>query len=241
MAVELETRHQAFLHRGDTATANVLARLAASAGPAMVRELKRRNQTRDYPTVLVGLWRKPNTRLDRDPDTRPDLRRLLRTALKVQQANLAWQDVRAWLQFVADHERLYREFLMAALLANLAEQATRPDERAVAKVARAARTAAKEWEIAELLRKGGHPDEAAVHTKRALLHLWCAQKLAREWTPDAEALIHAVRGPLSWQIGFLGYGITAQLVGAALNQQIDRLQVRYLIKSSTCNPAISTR
>lgn len=75
MAAELKARYQAVLERGDTATARVLAGLAASAAPAMVRELKRRSpSTGDYlhPTVLVGLWR--------DPNTRPQLRQLLRKA-----------------------------------------------------------------------------------------------------------------------------------------------------------------
>jgi hypothetical protein len=236
MAAELEARYQAFLDRGDIATASVLGRMAASTGPAIVRELKRRVDRGDdylHPTVLVGLWR--------DRDTRPKLKRLLCEGLKIQQVNLTWRDVRAWLRFVADHERQYREFLMATLLANLAEQATRLDEGTIAQLERRQRAFAKERGAAELLRKAGYPDQAAVHTQLALFHLWRAQKLAREWTPDAEALIRGVRGALSWQIGFLGYGIAGKLVGAALTRRITRWQARYLIESSSGNPAISRR
>jgi hypothetical protein len=75
IAAELKVRHRAFLERGETATARVLAGLAASAAPAMVHELKRHSpNTGDYlhPTVLVGIWR--------NPDFRPKLRQLLRKA-----------------------------------------------------------------------------------------------------------------------------------------------------------------
>jgi hypothetical protein len=226
MAAELKARHQALLERGDTATARVLAGLAESAAPTMVRELKRRSpSTSDYlyPAVLVGIWR--------NPDFRPKLRQLLRKALKIQQSDLTWQDVRTWLQFAADHEREHREFLMANLVANLAEQTTQPDERYIAKVASRARKAADEWRASEALYALGLPNQAEQHKRRAFVHLWCARNLAREWTPDAEALIRAVRGALSWQIGFLGYGIAAKLVGAALNRTITRWHARYLIKS----------
>lgn len=226
MVAELKARHQALLERGDIATARVLAGLAVSAAPAMVRELKRRSPgTGDYlhPTVLVGIWR--------NPDLRPKLRQLLRKALKIQRSDLTWQDVRTWLQFAADHERQHREFLMANSLTNLAEQAMRPDERYVAKVASRAREAADEWRASEALYARGLPKQAESHKRRALMHLLRARILAREWTPDAEALIRAVRGALSWQIGFLGYGIAAKLVGAALNRPITRWHARYLIKS----------
>jgi hypothetical protein len=237
MASELEARHQALVDRGDTARASVLARLAASAATVMVRELKRRADRGEnyvHPTVLVGLWR--------DRNTRPKLRRLLRDGLKIQQTGLTWQDVRTWLQFVADHERerQYRELLMVTLLVNLAEQATRPDECYVAKVASRAREAADEWRASQALHAAGLPNLAEQHMVRALIHLWCAQNLAREWTPDEEALVRAVRSAFSWQIGFLGYGIAAKLVGAALNHRITRWRVRHLTKSSSGNSAIST-
>jgi hypothetical protein len=236
MAAELEARHRAFLERGDTAAASVLARLAASAAaPAMVRELKRRTDRGDdykHPTVLAGLWRRL--------DFRPKLQRLLREALKIQQTNLTWRDVRAWLQFAADHERQHREFLMATLLANLAEHATRPDEGYVAKVASPAREAGEAWRASQVLHAAGLPNQAEQHMQRATIYLWYAQKLAQEWTPDAEALIRAVRGRLSWQVGFLGYGIAAKLVGEALNRPITRWQARYL-KSLSRSPAISIR
>jgi hypothetical protein len=225
MSAELKARHQALLERGDTATARVLARLAARAAPAMVRELKRRSLTGDFlhPAVLVGIWR--------NPDFRPELRQLLRKALKIQQSDLTWQDVRTWLQFAADHERQHREFLMGNLLANLAERATQPDERYVAKVASRAREAADEAHASEVLYALGLPNQAEQHERRAFMHMWCARNLAREWIPDAEPLIRTVRGALSWQIGFLGYGIAAKLVGAALNRPITRWHARYLIKS----------
>jgi hypothetical protein len=226
MAAELKARHQALLERGDTATARVLAGLTANAAPAMLRELKRRSpSTRDYlhPAVLVGIWA--------DPQFRPKLRQLLRKALKNQQSDLTWRDVRTWLQFAADHEGKHREFLMVNLLANLAEQATRPDERYVAKIASRAREAADEWRASEALYALGLPNQAGQHKRRASMHLWCARNLAREWTPDAEPLILAVRGALSWQIGFLGYGIAAKLVGAALNRPVTRRHARYLVKS----------
>jgi len=235
MAAELKARHQALLERGNTAAARVLAGLAASAAPAMVRELKRRSFTGDYlhPAVLVGIWR--------NPDFRPKLRQLLREALKIQQSDLTWQDVRTWLQFAANHEREHRELLMANLLANLAEQATRPDEGYVAKVASRAREAADEWRASEALYALGLPIQAEQHRRRAFMHLCSARNLAWEWIPDAEALIRAVRGALSWQIGFLGYGIAARLVGAALNRPITRWHARYLIKPNLGSPAISTR
>jgi hypothetical protein len=235
MAAELKARHQALVERGDTATARVQAGLAASAAAAMVRDLKRRSLTGDYlhPAVLVGIWR--------DPDLRPKLRQLLRKALKIQQSELTWQDVRMWLQFAADHEREHREFLMANLLANLAEQATRPDERYVAKVASRAREASDEWRASEALYAVGLPNQAEQHKRRAFMHLYSARNLAWEWTADEEALIRAVRGALSWQIGFLGYGIAAKLVGAALNRPITRWHARYLIKRNPGSPARSTR
>jgi hypothetical protein len=227
MAAQLKARHQAPLERGDTATASVLARLAASdAVVALVRELNRRSAgTGDYlhPAVLVGIWR--------DPDFRPKLRQLLRKALKIQRSDLTWRDVRTWLQFAAYHERQHREFLMANLLTNLAEQATQPDERYVAKVASRAREAADEWRASQALYALWLPNQAVQHKRRAFTHLRCARNLAREWTPDAQALIREVRGALSWQIGFLGYGIAAKLVGAALNRPITRWHARYLTKS----------
>jgi hypothetical protein len=129
------------------------------------------------------------------------------------------------------HSRLSIDADKRTALANLAEQAWRPDERSVAKVASRAREAADEWRASEALHALGLPNQAEPHERRAFMHLWCARNLAREWTPDAEALIRAVRGTLSWQIGFLGYGIAAKLVGAALNRPITRRHARYLIKS----------
>jgi hypothetical protein len=94
-----------------------------------------------------------------------------------------------------------------------------------------ARKAADEWRAATVLRERGLMEQAEAHSRRAFMHRCYAHHLAREWTPDAEPLIRAVRGSLSWQLGFLGYGIAAKLVGAALNRPITRWQARYAFKS----------
>jgi hypothetical protein len=141
----------------------------------MVRELERRaDRGNDYlhPTVLVGLWRDPHTRLK--------LRLLLREGLKIQQTDFTWQDVLAWLQFAADHERQHRELLMANLLANLAEQAMRPDECYVAKVASRAREAGEEWRASQVLHAAELPNQAEEHMRRALFHpVACAKSRPR--------------------------------------------------------------
>jgi hypothetical protein len=218
MAALLKDFHQAFLERGDSTTADVLARLAASdAAASLVGQMKRRSR---HPTVLVDVWRRP--------DLRRDLRKLVRkTAFK-------WQDVHRELQFAADHERQHREFLMANLLVRLAELATRrPDERYVEKVMSVAWEAVDEGRASEVLRAHGLPNQAEQLKRQAHMHIWRAHTLVRTWTPDAAALIRQVRGALSWQLGFLGYGIAANLVGTALNQRITRWDARYLIKSSS--------
>jgi hypothetical protein len=231
MAANLKWDHQRYLDRGDTATALVLARLAASEAAKKLRKdverEDRRTGTEDIPrkgpywrpTVLVGIWR--------DPDLQPELRRLLRKALAIRQSGIAWEHLRTWLESAACHERWEREFIIAHLLAKLAEWATRPDEGTIAEIEREDRAFAKTRDAAEVLDKAGHPDEAAELTQRAVKHLWRAQKLAREWSPNATELIRKVHAS-SWQIGFLGYGIIAELVAAALNRPISRGQVRYV-------------
>jgi hypothetical protein len=223
-AALLEHWHRELCEQGNDAAllqAHVLAQLVASddAMPSWVHESRRR-RAHDYvhPTVLVEIWRRP--------DLRPDLRKLVR------KTGFAWQDARRWLQLAANHEDLEREFLMARLLISLAKMAALPDESYVSKVASWARKAADEWRAATVLREHGLMKQAEVHLWWARLHLCYAQNLAREWTPDEKALIRAVRGPLSWQLGFLGYGIAAKLVGAALNRPITRRQARYKSSSS---------
>jgi len=151
-------RHRKALEQGHTATADALARLAVcDATGAMVRELNRCIGKR-YPTVLVELWR--------DPRTRRELRRLLREALKIHGKGITWQQMRACLQFMSDHERQHREMVMAYLLTDLAELATQPDERAVAGVAGRARTAAGEWQAAEVLRPVFRIRRPSIHSGR---------------------------------------------------------------------------
>jgi len=221
-------RHREALDQGHTATADTLVRLAVSdAAAGMVEEFNRRVRKRG--SQLLGHFRRPTflVELWRNPRSRPGVQRLLRDALP----DVKWQHVRAWLQHAADHERQHREVLIANLLIRLAVLATQPDERAVARVAGQGRAFVTERDVAELLRARGHLDQAALHTRRALFHLCYAHELAREWAPDPHVLIREVRGALSWQLGFLGYGIAADLVQAALNQPVSRGQARYASKS----------
>ena len=247
----LKLYHQDNLKRGDTATALVLACLAESKAATKLWEgVKRRKgppigrggpfdssrtayggndqqhvDTRAYrrPTVLVDLYR--------DPDTRPDLLRLLEQASnKSDKGSVTLQQVCAWLDYAADHEFWERQCITAQLLAMLAERATRPDQGTIAEIERRGREALDEGRAADVLREHGLPDQAPVHTQQAVKHFWCAQNLAKEWSPNATELICAVRGELSWQIGGLGNvgTIATELVAAALNlnQPISRFLAR---------------
>jgi len=244
MAAKLKLYHQDYLKRGDTATALVLARLAESIARKLWEDVKRRKRPppgRGGPfdssrTVYGGKDPRPTVLVDlyRDPDTRPDLLRLLAQASN-ESETVTLQQARAWLEFAADHECWERQRIVADLLAKLAERATRPDEGTIAEIERRGREALDEGRAADVLREHGLPDKAAVHARQAVKHLWCAQKLAKEWSPNATELVRAVRGELSWQIGGLGHsgGIATKLVAAALNSKpISRFLARPRVKKS---------
>jgi len=214
LAAELKVRRQALLERGDTATASVLARLAASdAAAGLVRELDRRSTcTGDFlrPTIPVLFWR--------------DLpfRRLLRGHPQHTRALPVFR-------WAARNEEAARAVCVVELLSGLAEMAMQPDERAVAKVARRARAAAEEWQAAEALRVLGLP-QAAGHTQMAFMHLSCAHILARK-CPDRDQLLRATCRRLARLFGFRGYRIVAALVSAALDVPISRRHTRYAVRS----------
>jgi hypothetical protein len=55
------------------------------------------------------------------------------------------------------------------------------------------------------------------------------QNLKREWIRVEDELVLAVYGTLSWEVGFLGYRIVADLVGAALDRKLDWEHARYVV------------
>lgn len=242
----LKVYHRDYLGRGDTATALVLSRLAISkAATKLWQHLQQRKRpplgsddedepdARAYvrPTLFVDLYR--------DPDTRPDLLRLVARA-----SNVSVQEVEESLRSAADHESYERKCIIAQLLAELAERATRPDDGTIAEIERWGREFLKEERAAEVLREHGLSDQAALHTRQAVKHLWCAGQRAKEWSPNAKELIRMVRwGAVSWQIAGLGNvgGIAADLVEAALNQRISsRWFARRRVKSRKDRPAAIT-
>jgi hypothetical protein len=220
----LKDRHQQILKQGHIATANRLAGLAARDEVAgAVYELNRRRHTLthdplfgDYlrPTIDALFWR--DTRLRSEVRANPQLACLLPA-----------------FRCAARDESSWRACIFIEILSELAKMTTQPHERAVAKVAGPARAAVKEWQTAEALRAFGLPDDAARHTQRALFHLWCAQNLAREWTPNLDELLLVTSWRLAWHFGFRGDRIAAALVSAALELDvpISHWHTRYVVKS----------
>jgi hypothetical protein len=220
---QLEQYHQRFLERGDTATARVLARLAASkAASKLWREIRvRRRGEYVHPAGLASLWRYP--------DLQPELKKLLSNYLKRQPNGIKWREIRKWLDSGARHEFWERQRIVAKLLAMLAERVTRSDAGKLVGIARQVQTQRNSEALLRHLRKKHYPDYAAVFTKppRDLEH-----NLNRGWTRVENELILAVYGPLSRPVGSLGYRIVADLVGAALDREIDWARVRYVINPS---------
>ena len=192
VAALLKGRHLKLREQGNNAIADALAVLGASAAAASLeRDCERRSScTGDYlrPTIDALLWRDPQ------------LRRLLRAvdAHKLPAFRCAACDENTW-----------RACIVVEILSELAKMTTQPDARAVAKVAGRARAAVKEWQTAEALRAFGLLDDAAGRTQRALFHFWCAQKLAREWTPDRDELLRVTSWRLTRHFGFRGDRIAA--------------------------------
>jgi hypothetical protein len=210
----LTGQQQVWRDQGHAAKADRLAQMAASDRVVrLAHELeKKRRGTANYlrPTMAALFWR--------------DLpfRRLLQKHPRHKQALRAFR-------WAAYDEAAARAICAAAVVSELAEMATQPDERAVAKVAERARAAVEEWQTAEALRAFGLPDEAAGHMHLAFMHLSRAHILAREWRPDRDELLRATCINLERLFGFRGYRIAAGLVSAALNEPISRSHTRYAI------------
>lgn len=201
----LEHRQRELRGQGDNTQAAVLARVTTSAAlVSLVRELKRRSpSTGDYlrPTIPALFWR--------------DLpfRRKLREDAQHRQALPLFE-------WAARNEEAARAVCIIDVLLGLAEMATQPDERAVAKVAERARAAVKEWQTAEALRAFGLPDDAAGHMQLASMYLCHAHILAREWAPDRDELLRAICRRLARLFGFRGYRIAAALVSMVLGLDV---------------------
>ena len=215
---QLEQYHQRFLERGDTATARVLARLAASKAASKLSKEMHRRRAGEYvhPAGLVTIWRG-------GPDLQQEVKKLHSDYLKRQPNGVKWRDVRKWLESGSEacRERWERDCVVARLLAMLAERVTRSDAGTLAEIARQERNAG----LLRWLRKARYPRQAALFTQAQDFE----HNLNREWTRVENELILAVYGPLSWEMGFLGYRFVAGLVGAALNREINWGRARYVI------------
>jgi hypothetical protein len=226
-ATLLERRHRELCEQGGYMALlqdRVLARLVSDdAMRSLVTQLRSRHAGKYvHPTILVDIWH--------DPDNRRQLRRVCVELLKTEQKGLTWRDYRRRLQYQVDHERQHREFLMANLLIGLAELWTRPDQSYLEKVMSVVGRAVRKRLESEWLYARGLLDHAEQRKRQARKHIWRAHTLVRQWTPDKKTLIQAVRGPLSFEFGSLGYGIAAKLVGAALDRPITKWHARHIIK-----------
>jgi hypothetical protein len=132
---QLEWYHRRYLERGDTATALVLACLAASDAASKLWKEMRRRRDGEYmhPAGLVSVWRD-------GPDLEPQMRKLHSDYLKKHPNGAKWRDVRKWLDSAAHHELWERQRIVAELLAMLAERVTRSDAGAIAEIARRVQT-----------------------------------------------------------------------------------------------------
>jgi hypothetical protein len=219
---QLEWYHQRYLERGDTATALVLTRLAASGAASKLWKEMRRRRGGEYvhPAGLVSVWS--------DPDLRPGLQKLHRDYLTRHPNGVKWRDVRKWLESASrpTNERSERDLVVAEMLAMLAGRVTRSDAGNLAEMTRQLRNANDAAGLLGWLIKGRHPDHAAVFTQVAQDP---EHNLKGEWTRVENELILALYGTLSWPMGSLGYRIVAGLVGAALDREIDWQRARYVI------------
>jgi hypothetical protein len=241
IAAMLEYLWRDALARGDFAKAAALERLAVRDNAAVPywREFQSREKHRDsprrgeleHPTVITGLWR------DRDGH---------RFLLKALRKHPQRADIKAGSRWGAKHEYKDRQMFFVILLDRLAELATRkPDQRAKAEIAEHKRAFQAERSAWRQLRESGLAEQAEPHKTKALRHLVTADQMEvarREGKVtalggprcaldlDAAYLIAQVRGALSWHIGFVGYGIAAGLVSAALDVPISRDQAVYALK-----------
>jgi hypothetical protein len=213
---QLECYHQRYLERGDTATALVLARLAASkAASKLSKEMHRRHASEYvHPAGLVSEWL--------DPDRRPDVQKRHHEYLKSHPNGVKWRNVRKWLDAAARNELWERQLIVAEMLAMLAERVTQSDASKLVEIARQVQTQRNSEALLRHLRKKHYPDYAAVFTEppRDL-----EDNLKREWSRVACELILAVD---AWPMD-LGYGIVAELVSVALKLKINSEQVRHVI------------
>lgn len=209
----LADRYRKFLARGDIATADTFARLAANdAAAGVAHELlgRRRRGTNDYlrPTIDAQHWR--------DPQSRRRLPAHLLSAYRL----------------VARNESRARACFLVELLSDLAKMTTQPDARCKAEIDGHRRSFEAERHAWLRLREAGFADLAKPYQQRALRHLVLADMLAREWRPNQDELLFVTCHRLTRHFGFRGDRIASALVTVALklDRQILPRHARHVVK-----------
>jgi hypothetical protein len=212
LAAVIERRQQEYRAQGRDATADAIARIAASTGMArLVNELERGRPAYMRATTAALFWRDL------------PLRRRLK---KLPQYGQALQAFR----WAAWNEAAARAACAAEMVRWLAEVVTQPDEQTRCEIAMHQHEFEEARRAWQLLCANGLADQAKVHLTQSVKHLVIANNIARDWTPDRNKLLRSTGIRLERLFGFRGDRIAARLVAAALGAHVSRRQSFYAVK-----------
>jgi hypothetical protein len=212
LIADLKQRQRQYRDQGHNETADTLARITKPAPgvASFVRQIERSGPHGYYwPTIAAELWRISS------------IRRRLQRRPRYAAALAAYR-------WAAHNEAAARAVLAADVLCWIAEAVTQTDEHTKREIDKHKRKFEEQRSVYQLLGESGRADAAQPNLTEAVKHLVISNNLKRA---DRNDLLIATRIKLKRLFG-LGYGIAAELVGAALDEGTFLWHTRYVVKKN---------